>query len=111
MVMDFVEGQNLRDYVRAHGKLKITTALAILRDLASGLTYAADRGITHRDMKLSNVLLSSKGQAKLVDFGLATVNKEFEDETSGRTVNPRSIDYAGLEKVTNVARNDPRSDH
>lgn len=110
MVMDFVEGQNLRDYVKAHQMLKVTTALSILRDLASGLAYAAERGITHRDMKLSNVLLSSKGQAKLVDFGLATVNKEFEDDTAGRTFNPRSIDYAGLEKVTNVTRNDPRSD-
>ena len=108
MVMDFVEGQNLRDYVRAHQGLKITTALSILRDLAAGLSYAAERGITHRDMKLSNVLLSSKGQAKLVDFGLATVNKDFDDD--GPTFNPRSIDYAGLEKVTNVARNDSRSD-
>ena len=108
MVMDFVEGQNLRDYVRAHQGLNITTALSILRDLASGLSYAAERGITHRDMKLSNVLLSSKGQAKLVDFGLATVNKDFDDE--GPTFNPRSIDYAGLEKVTNVPRNDNRSD-
>ena len=109
MVMDFVEGQNLRDYVRAHRGLKTTTALSILRDLASGLAYAAERGITHRDMKLSNVLLSSKGNAKLVDFGLATVSKEFED-TGGPTVNPRSIDYAGLERVTNVRRNDSRSD-
>ncbi len=110
MVMDFVEGQNLRDYVRAHQGLKTTTAMGILRDLASGLAYATDRGITHRDMKLSNVLLSSKGQAKLVDFGLATVNKDFDDGSNLPTVNPRSIDYAGLEKVTNVNRNDKRSD-
>ena len=110
MVMDFVEGQNLRDYVKTHRKLKISIALGILRGLAAGLAYAAERGITHRDMKLSNVLLSSKGQAKLVDFGLATVNAQFEDEVGGSTFNPRSIDYAGLEKVTNVSRNDSRSD-
>ncbi len=107
MVMDFVEGQNLRDYVRAHGKLKLLTALSITRDLASGLDYAFQKGITHRDMKLSNVLLSSKGQAKLVDFGLATVNTDVDDEDKQ---GPRSIDYAGLEKTTNAKRNDPRSD-
>lgn len=108
MVMDFVEGQNLRDYVRAHGKLKLTTALQIIRDLASGLEYALGKGITHRDMKLSNVLLSSRGQARLVDFGLAAVN--VTDEDGDIKQGPRSVDYAGLERVTNVRRNDPRSD-
>ena len=107
MVMDFIEGQNLRDFVRTHGQLKLMTALNIAHDLASGLEYAATRGITHRDMKLSNVLLSSKGQAKLADFGLAAISLEDGD---GEDFTARSIDYAGLEKLTNVRRNDPRSD-
>ncbi len=106
MVMDFIEGQNLRDFVRTHGQLKLMSALNIVHDLASGLEYAATRGITHRDMKLSNVLLSSKGQAKLVDFGLAAIS---QDDGDG-DYTARSIDYAGLEKLTNVPRNDPRSD-
>lgn len=108
MVMDFVEGQNLRDYVRAHGKLRIETALQIAQDLANGLEYALVRGITHRDMKLSNVLLSSRGQARLVDFGLAAVN--VTDDDGDVKQGPRSVDYAGLERVTGVRRNDPRSD-
>jgi serine/threonine protein kinase len=106
MVMDFIEGQNLRDFVKTHGQLKLMTALNIAHDLASGLEYAGTRGITHRDMKLSNVLLSSKGQAKLVDFGLATINTGEGDED----FTARSIDYAGLEKLTGVRRNDSRSD-
>jgi len=110
MVMDFVEGQNLRDYVRTHKALKVNVALSILRDLASGLTYAAESGITHRDMKLSNVLLTSTGNARLVDFGLATVDKQFEDTTADGVFNPRSVDYAGLEKASHAPRNDPRSD-
>ncbi len=109
MVMDFVEGQNLREYVKAHQKLDLNIAMKILRDLAAGLAYGADRGITHRDMKLSNVLLSATGIARLVDFGLATVSNDFADDPDD-LFNPRSIDYAGLEKVTNAPKNDPRSD-
>ena len=104
MVMDFVEGQNLREYVKAHKKLPVLTALKITRDILSGLAYAAQTNIYHRDMKLSNVLLSARGQAKLVDFGLAV------DTESKETGGPRSIDYAGLERCTGVRRNDPRSD-
>ncbi|MEM7456054.1 MAG: serine/threonine-protein kinase [Planctomycetota bacterium] len=109
MVMDFVEGQNLRDYVKAHKKLDVPISLNILRDLAAGLAYAAERGITHRDMKLSNVLLSSSQVSRLVDFGLATVSRDFADDPDD-LFNPRSIDYAGLEKNTNAPKNDPRSD-
>ncbi len=107
MVMDFVEGQNLREYVLAHRKLNVLTTLRIVRDIAAGLAYAAQFNITHRDLKLSNVLLSTKGQAKLVDFGLAMVNDPSESDEKG---GPRSIDYAGLERTTGVRRNDPRSD-
>ncbi len=104
MVMDFVEGQNLREYVRAHKKIPHVTALKITRDIAAGLAHAATFNVYHRDMKLSNVLLSARGQAKLVDFGLATVSS---DDTNGV---PRSIDYAGLERCTGARRNDTRSD-
>ncbi len=107
MVMDFVEGQNLRDYVRAHKKLSPIRSLKIISDLAAGMAYAADLGIGHRDMKLSNVLLSATGQAKIVDFGLATVSGSDQENVGG---SGRSIDYVGLERVTGAKKDDPRSD-
>lgn len=110
MVMDFVEGQNLREYVRAHEKLKVKVALSIARDLAAGLDYAFELGITHRDLKLSNVMLSTKGQAKIVDFGLAAVAVDEKKSKSDESFNQRSIDYAGLERTTGVPRDDKRSD-
>ena len=75
--------------------------------MAAGLDYALQKGITHRDLKLSNVLLSSIGRACLVDFGLAVIDKTMADAPG---FNPRSVDYAGLEKTTNVPRDDKRSD-
>ena len=104
MVMEFVEGQNLREYARAHGKLPVKTALQITRDVLAGLAYASLRNIYHRDMKLSNVLLASTGTAMIVDFGLAVDTES--DENNG----PRSIDYAALERFTRVRKTDPRSD-
>ena len=104
MVMEFVEGQNLREYARAHGKLPVNTALRITRDVLAGLAYASLRNIYHRDMKLSNVLLASNGTAMIVDFGLA-VDTEATDNSG-----PRSIDYAALERFTRVRKTDPRSD-
>jgi len=109
MVMDFVEGQNLRDFVKVHGKLKLTTALSITKDIAAGLDHAYQKGITHRDLKLSNVLLSSRGRAMLVDFGLAAAAAAADDKSEAGN-NPRSIDYAGLERATGVRRDDKRSD-
>ncbi len=106
MVMDFIEGQNVRDFLRVHRSLKMMTALEITRDVCSGLDYAQQRGVLHRDIKLSNVLLASTGRASLVDFGLAAA----DEHISGGVFNPRSVDYAGLEKATYTPRNDKRSD-
>lgn len=111
LVMEFVEGQNLRDFVQVRGKLSISDAVNITADITAGLAYAADRGITHRDMKLSNALIASNGHAKIVDFGLAAATAGSESAaTDDDMSNPRTIDYAGLEKATGCKKDDPRSD-
>ena len=75
-------------------------------DIAAGLSYAFERGICHRDLKMSNVLVSSVGQAMLLDFGLAAA----ENDDAANSPNPRTIDYAGLERATGVRKDDQRSD-
>ncbi len=110
MVMDFIEGRNLREFVRVRKKLKPEEALKFMIDIASGLSYAAQFGVQHRDLKLSNVLMSSTGRAQLVDFGLAAVSGSASENDFNEAVNPRTIDYAGLERATGVRKDDPRSD-
>jgi serine/threonine protein kinase len=107
IVMEFVEGGNLREILQIRKTLSVPESLRILEDAASGLAYAYSRGITHRDMKLTNMLISSTGEAKLVDFGLAQMFAAMgrEEEQVDRTV-----DYAGLEKATGVKSGDVRSD-
>jgi serine/threonine protein kinase len=110
MVMEFVEGQNLRDFIKARKRLELLVSLRLIADTLAGLDYAIRKNVTHRDMKLSNVLISSQGRAKLVDFGLAAVSADMTEEAIAAAPNPRSIDYAGLERITGVKKNDPRSD-
>jgi serine/threonine-protein kinase len=105
IVMEFVEGRNLREFTKIRKKLEPLESLKLAIDIISGLAYAAEKGMTHRDLKMSNVLVTSRGRAKLVDFGLASVQTKDDDIS-----NPRTIDYAGLERASGVRNNDPRSD-
>jgi serine/threonine protein kinase len=107
IVMEFVEGGNLREIMQIRKKLTVAESMHIIEDAANGLAYAYSRGLTHRDMKLTNILVSSSGTAKLVDFGLATF---YTGEQEGGKKMERTVDYAGLERATNVKQGDVRSD-
>lgn len=108
LIIEFIEGQNLRDLLRIRGKFSPKEATQLMIDITSGLAYAAERGLTHRDLKTSNVLISARGRAKLVDFGLAAFAEQVSED--GQASNPRTVDYAGLEIATNAPRDDSRSD-
>ena len=97
-------------FSRSRQKFEPQEATQLALDVCRGLDYAFQRGISHRDLKASNVLVSSLGQAKLVDFGLAGADPTASDAELEKIENPRTIDYAALERATGVRKDDSRSD-
>jgi serine/threonine-protein kinase len=110
LVMEFVEGRNLREFVKIRKKIEPVEATRLMSDIVAGMAYAFDRGVTHRDLKMNNVLVSSRGEAKLVDFGLAALDETLTEDVLADLPNGRTIDYAALERVTGVRKDDTRSD-
>jgi tRNA A-37 threonylcarbamoyl transferase component Bud32 len=68
-IMEYVEGANLRQRLRA-GRLQPQEALQIIARICDALEYAHEEGIVHRDIKPENILLDKKGRVKIADFGL-----------------------------------------
>ncbi len=75
IAMEYLEGQTLQQSV-ARGPLDIEHLLDVGSQIADGLDAAHQKGIVHRDIKSGNIFITTRGQVKLLDFGLATINGE-----------------------------------
>ena len=71
MVLEYVEGESLRSYLRHHPPLAVDEVLHIACQLVETLQYVHDQGVVHRDLKPENILITPDGQVKLADFGIA----------------------------------------
>lgn len=71
IVMEYVDGPTLKEYVMNNGPLQVEEALDIMEQLTSAIQHAHETGLIHRDIKPQNVLIDRNGKVKITDFGIA----------------------------------------
>ena len=84
IAMAYIEGENLKDRLES-GPMNVNEATNIATQVAEGLQEAHDKGIVHRDIKAGNIMLSDKGKAKIVDFGVAKLTGQSRLTKAGST--------------------------
>jgi len=108
LVMEYVEGETLRDRIAREGALSNEEALRITRALADALEKARRMGIVHRDVKPGNILLSKSGTPKLMDLGLAKGPVDLGLTQHGATVG--TPQFMSPEQAESPDKADTRSD-
>jgi serine/threonine protein kinase len=113
LVMEYIDGLSLHDLVAGNGPMDVALACNYVRQAAEGLQHAHEKGLIHRDVKPSNILVTPRDQVKVCDLGLALIEgEEIEDHTvvGGKGYVVGSMDYIAPEQTENAATVGPRSD-
>jgi serine/threonine protein kinase len=114
LVMELVDGINLRELVREQGPLGEREALQIAREVADAMADAHARGILHRDLKPSNIMRLPSGRTKVLDLGLARLTDETGRRTHSTLTRPETFagtpDYISPEQAWAPETVDARSD-
>lgn len=97
IVMEYVPGNTLKDKIREEGALKISDAVTIAKDIASGLAHAHLNNLVHCDVKPHNILMTADGHAKIADFGIARAITESTMTYSGSVIG--SVHYFSPEQA------------
>jgi serine/threonine protein kinase len=113
IVMEFVPGQTLYEFLKKRGRLSVVEACRCVRQACLGLQHAHERGLVHRDLKPQNLMLTSdKGIIKILDFGLAKIVSEKKD-ARGLTKSNMTMgtyEYSAPEQALDAASADIRAD-
>jgi formylglycine-generating enzyme required for sulfatase activity/predicted Ser/Thr protein kinase len=90
LVMDFVEGEDLRDRLKRSGAVPVEQALAWLEQVCDALIYlhTSEPPVVHRDIKPANIIITPKGKAMLVDFGIAKADPQMRTLSGARAWTP-----------------------
>ena len=84
LVMDYIDGQTLDDYLAENGKLSEDEVIRVLRPIAAALDYAHGEGVVHRDVKPANVIIRKDGHPFILDFGVAREIQETLTRVTGK---------------------------
>ncbi len=74
MVMEYVDGMTLKEYIQQNGPLPVEEAIPIMKQITSAITHAHENNIVHRDIKPQNILMDTYGNVKVTDFGIAVAS-------------------------------------
>lgn len=107
IIMDFVQGENLKTVVASSGPQAQDTVVSWGVKLCDVLTYLHGKGIVYRDMKPANIMLSPDGNIKLIDFGIA---REYKENASEDTTALGTEGYAAPEQYEGKGQTDARTD-
>ena len=100
LVMELVDGENLKARIRREGPLDPDEAARICAEVGRALSYAHGQGVVHRDIKAQNVLLTADGGVKLADFGIARlIETEGEPGLTKTDMLLGSADYLSPEQA------------
>lgn len=111
IAFEFVEGKNLRIMLDQRGRLPVAEAVRYILQVAVGLEHAGSRGVVHRDVKPSNIIITPAGRAKLVDMGLArNMERKGERDLTQSGVTLGTFDYISPEQALEPREADMRSD-
>ena len=86
IVMEFIEGRELKDYFAANQRLDLKTIFQLMTELLDALEFAHEAGIIHRDVKPANIMVDAAGHAKLTDFGVARFTEPQGDQIDATRV-------------------------
>ena len=109
LVMEYVDGELLRERLRGEGRLPIATAIELGIKIADALVYLHGQGVVHRDLKPENIMLTADGGVKLMDFGIAFDATQGDLTWSGLSPSVGTPEYMAPEQVR-ARHGDERTD-
>ena len=110
LVMEYVEGEDLRRMVEEHGPLDYRKAADYICQAAEGLAHAHAAGFVHRDVKPANLLVDPNGVLKILDLGLALEGADAWQSSEGEQSAVGTADYVAPEQVMDSRNVDGRAD-